>query len=418
MHRWVSNLRKATRLVGFRAAVFSLAGIGIAIAAWVISFIAPSGFGPEIGQDSVNTILQILASSMLAVTTFSLTTMVSAYAGASSSGTPRSTQLLILDRASQNALSTFIGAFSYSIVGIIVLSSKVLSPAGIALLFLGTLGVIIAVLVALLRWISFLTTFGRVPDIIDRVERAASKAMTAYADAPRCGGARWTPVPSEARAVRATTDGYVTDLHASDLQALAEWQDLQIWVRARPGMTVAEGEVLAHVQGEYDEAIETQLRESFDVSAHRTFDSDARLGLIALSEVASKALSPGINDPGTAIGSLRAIERVLRIAQGTNHDEEITRPRIRMQTISAEDFVTDGLRPTARDGASVVEVSVRLQREIGRLVASAPDAEWELALLRESTEALARSRAAMVIDSDIEQVRAVHLAAVRGQQAD
>lgn len=417
MHRWVTNLRKATRLVGFRAAVFSLAGIGIAVAAWLISFIAPSGFGPEIGQDSVNTILQILASSMLAVTTFSLTTMVSAYAGASSSGTPRSTQLLILDRTSQNALSTFIGAFSYSIVGIIVLSSKVLSPAGIALLFLGTLGVIVAVLVALLRWISFLTTFGRVPDIIDRVENAATTAMREYAQAPRCGASAWSPVPADARSLRATSDGYVTDLHVSDLQDLAEWKDLEIWVRARPGATVAEGEVLAHVRGEYDDAIETQLRESFTIDAHRTFDNDPRLGLIALSEVASKALSPGINDPGTAIGVLRSLERVLRIAQGADAAAEVTRPRLRMSVIAPADFITDGLRPTARDGASNVEVSVRLQREIARLVTSAPDAEWELALLRESAEALARSESAMALAVDIDHVRAAHLQAVRGGAA-
>ena len=417
MHRWISNLRKATRFVGFRAAVFSLAGIGIAVAAWLISFIAPNGFGPEIGQDSVNTILQILASSMLAVTTFSLTTMVSAYAGASSSGTPRSTQLLILDRTSQNALSTFIGAFAFSIVGIIVLSSKVLSAAGIALLFLGTLGVIVAVLVALLRWISFLTTFGRVPDIIDRVEKAATTAMRAYAEAPLCGASAWTAPPGDARQVLATTDGYVTDLHIEDLQALAEWKDLDIWVRLRPGMTVSEGEALAYVRGEYDEAIENQLRESFRVDAHRTFDDDPRLGLIALSEVGSKALSPGINDPGTAIGVLRALERVLSVAQHADHDAEVTRPRIRMAPIAPEDFITDGLRPIARDGASTVEVSVRLQREIARLVASAQDAEWELALLRESAEALARCEAAMALAADVDHVRAAHLRAVRGGAA-
>lgn len=414
MHRWIANLRRATRLVGFRAAVFSLAGIGIAVAAWLISFIAPSGFGPEIGQDSVSTILQILASSMLAVTTFSLTTMVSAYSGASTSGTPRSTQLLILDRTSQNALSTFIGAFAYSIVGIIVLSSKVLSPAGVALLFLGTLCVIVAVLVALLRWISFLTTFGRVPDIMDRLESAATKAMRDYATAPRAGAAAWTSPPEDARRVLATSDGYVTDLHVDDLQALAEWKDLDIWVHLRPGMTVSEGEALAHVRGEYDEAIETQLRESFTVEPHRTFDKDPRLGLIGLSEVASKALSPGINDPGTAIGVLRALERVLSVAQGTDHHAEVTRPRVRMQIISPEDFVVDALRPTARDGASMVEVSVRLQREIARLVAGAKDAEWEIALLRESAEALARCESAMSLDADIEHVRAAHLQAVRG----
>lgn len=415
MRRWLTQLRTATRFVGFRATLFTLGGMGIAVAAWGLSVLVPDAIGLDIGQDSVSTILQILASSMLAVTTFSLSTMVSAYAGASSSGTPRSTQLLIMDRTSQNALSTFIGAFAYSIVGIIVLSSKVLSDAGIALLFIGTLAVIAAVLVGMLRWISFLTTFGRMPDIIDRVEKAATKAMRTYAAAPRGGAEPWTPPASDARAIASSEDGYVLDVSISDLQMIAEWRDVKIWVVARPGASVSEGEPLVYALGDPDEELEKAVRDSFIVGAHRTFDSDPRLGLIALSEVASKALSPGINDPGTAIGSLRAIERVLRVAQTADADATVRYPRIRMQRISPEDFVTDGLRPTARDGASMVEVAVRLQREITRLVESAPDAEWELTLLREAAQALARSEAAMSLDSDVEHVRAAHLQAVRGR---
>lgn len=411
MRRWLTNLRQATRLVGFRAAMFSLAGIGIAIAAWIVSFAAPDNFGLEIGQDSVSTILQILASSMLAVTTFSLTTMVSAYSGASTSGTPRSTQLLILEPTSQNALSTFIGAFAYSIVGIIVLSMKVLSPAGIALLFLGTLAVTVTVLVALLRWISFLTTFGRVPDIIDRVEKAATSAMKAYAQDPSCGASAWTEPPPHARPILSDADGYVTDLHVTDLQAVAKVLDLELWVEVRPGATIAEGEPLAYVVGDGD-GLDAVVRDSFGIDAHRTFDNDPRIGLIALSEVASKALSPGINDPGTAIDTLRAIERVLRIAQTADAEAEVTRPRLHLRSISAEDFVIDGLRPVSRDGAGMVEVAVRLQREIARLVENAPDAAWADALTVLSADAVLRSESAMTLEADILAVRSAHRQAV------
>lgn len=408
MHRLWTQLRAATRFVGFRATIFSLGGVGIAVAAWIVSILVPYGFGLEIGQDSVSTILQILASSMLAVTTFSLTTMVSAYSAASTSGTPRSTQLLITDRTSQNALSTFIGAFAYSIVGIIVLSMKVLSDVGVVLLFLGTLIVIVTVLVALLRWISFLTRFGRVPDIIDRVERAAGAAMGSYADAPTCGAAQWSPVDAAARPVHAEDDGYLTVLHIADLHAIAERRGLDIWVAVRPGATVAAGEVLAHVFGDQAEDAEGEVRACFGLAAHRTFDNDPRLGLIALSEVASKALSPGINDPGTAIDVLRAIERVLRTAQSARADDEPRYPSIRMREIDPADFVIDGLRPTARDGAGMVEVAVRLQREIARLVETAPSARWRDALQREAADAVQRSAAAMALDADVVAVRQAH----------
>ncbi|MFV0535501.1 MAG: DUF2254 domain-containing protein [Cumulibacter sp.] len=408
MYRWWTQFRAATRFVGFRATVFSLCAIGIAAVAWLVSLIAPSGFGWEIGQDAVSTILQILASSMLAVTTFSLTTMVSAYSAASTSGTPRSTQLLILDRTSQNALSTFIGAFAYSIVGIIALAMKILSDAGVVVLFLGTLLVVVTMLVTLLRWISFLTKFGRVSDITDRVERAATQSMSAYVEAPTLGAAPWSSLDIDARPIAATADGYVTDLHIAYLHAIAEKNAVDVWVMARPGATVSGGEALVYVTGKPDAEFDDAVRKCFGIGAHRTFDNDPRLGPIALSEVASKALSTGINDPGTAIDVMRATERVLRLAQSTAVESDVRFPRIRVREICAQDFVTDGLRPIARDGASTVEVSVRMQREMARLLENAPDADWAAALRSERADALARSESAMAFAGDIVEVRESH----------
>src|SRR5690606_18319262 len=147
----------------------TIAGIVLAMSAPLLSGLIPEGLSNAFGNDAAGTLLQILASSMLAVTTFSLTTMVSAYSTATQIGTPRSIQLLIADRTSQNALSTYVGAFAFSIVGIIALSIGVYSDSERAFLLLGTILVIAMVLVTLLRWISFLTIFGRMSDIIDRV---------------------------------------------------------------------------------------------------------------------------------------------------------------------------------------------------------------------------------------------------------
>ena len=60
---------------------------------------------------------------MLAVTTFSLNVMTSAYGSAANNVTPRATRLLREDPVTQNVLSTFIGSFLFSIVGIVVLKT-------------------------------------------------------------------------------------------------------------------------------------------------------------------------------------------------------------------------------------------------------------------------------------------------------
>lgn len=64
---------------------------------------------PQISMESVETLLSIMASSMLVIATFAVGSMVAAYASASTGATPRSIPLVIADDVTQNALSAFKG---------------------------------------------------------------------------------------------------------------------------------------------------------------------------------------------------------------------------------------------------------------------------------------------------------------------
>jgi hypothetical protein len=60
-------------------------------------------------------------------------------------------------------------------------------------------------------------------------------------------------------------------------------------------------EPLAWTTWQPKEDEETRLSSAFLVGPDRSFKQDPRFGMIVLSEIASRALSPGVNDPGTAI---------------------------------------------------------------------------------------------------------------------
>lgn len=405
MTRWLDALQQATRGIWFRATAYTVAAVLLCVLAWVVSQFLPERIAVELGQDSVSQILSILASSMLAVTTFSLTTMVSAYSSAASAGTPRSTQLFLADRTSQNALSTFVGAFAFSVVGIVALSLDVYSEIGRTVLFVGSVLVVVAVLVSLLRWIGFLTVFGRMADVIDRVEKAAREAMEEYCRSPRLGASRWVEPPEGAHAVCADMPGYVIRIDVERLQGVAAEADVTVWVHARPGARASEVSALLSTSRPVSDAVGERLRRAFVIAHHRSFTQDPRLGLIALSEISSKGLSPGVNDPGTAIEVLSALERVLEVAQRADPDPEVAHDRVHLAEITVHDLVVDAFRPTARDGAAVVEVGVRLQKELGTLMANAPGPEWRTALAAAATEAKQRAEAALDHDADRDEVR-------------
>ncbi len=118
MPRWQWLIAQLTRRLWVRATLIGGLGILAALLAAVVEPYIPWELPGQIGVESVESLLTILASSMLTVTTFSLTTMVSAYSSATNNITPRATRLLIEDRSTQTVLSTFVGSFFSELSGL------------------------------------------------------------------------------------------------------------------------------------------------------------------------------------------------------------------------------------------------------------------------------------------------------------
>lgn len=378
------------RQVWVRAALFTIIGVAIALLAGFVGPLLPFSVAIDLGQNAVDSLLQIIATAMLTVSTFSVTAMVTAFSSATTTATPRSTPLLIADTTSQNAVSTFVGAFTYSLVGIVALSTGYYTEQGRTILFIGTLVVIAIVVFTLLRWIAHLSTFGRMADVIDRVEKAATTAVEQYATSPTLGARALAVVPPRARAVHADEVGYVTHLDVAALDRLADAHDLHVYVAAAPGRIADARTPLAHVVGRLDDDAVGAVRAAFRLEHHRTYEQDPRFGVIALAEIGSRALSPATNDPGTAIEVIAALQRVLTRALAIEPAPEVRFPRVSVAPTPLRDLIADAFRPLARDGAADVEVQVRLQKCLASLAASAPHRAEEF---RDAGRAaLARSR--------------------------
>lgn len=107
--------------------VLSITGVFIARAA---DHFGLATYVPNISEGSLESLLDIISSSMLVMATFAVGSMVSAYASASRTATPRSFVLVVADDVSQNALSSFIGAFIFSIVALVALKNDYYDHAG------------------------------------------------------------------------------------------------------------------------------------------------------------------------------------------------------------------------------------------------------------------------------------------------
>lgn len=369
-------LVRMTRRLWFSAALYALVGVGTALLGALLRPWLPEGMATRIGASAVGNILGILASSMLAVTTFSLSTMVSAYSTAGSSATPRAAILLVEDSIAQRALATFIGVFLFSVVGLIALSTGVYGGSGRLVLFGVTIVMIVVIVVTLLRWIEQLSHLGRVAETIDRVERAARHALQDRAEAPTLGAADWTEPTADTVALHGEHVGYVAHVDLAALQSVADDHELTVWVMASPGHFATPGQPLARLSRTVGPEVRARLRDAFVIGDQRDFAQDPRFGLVVLTEVAQRALSPAVNDPGTAIDVIGTVTRLLcdwaasaRQAAGEGHRPRPAprHARVHLHTLDPRDLLEDVYAPLARDSAGLLEVAIRLHKSLATL---------------------------------------------------
>ncbi|MBU1345517.1 MAG: DUF2254 domain-containing protein [Alphaproteobacteria bacterium] len=403
MNRWLFWWRNVRREMWVRASLYAGTGVAAALLAVFAAPWVPEEVAERLGGESVSSILTILASSLLGVATFSAGAMVTAYTAVSQAATPRVAALVTSDKEVQQALATFVGAFLYAIVAVTAVNAHYYGQEGRAILFLFSLGVVCLVAFRLLAWINRLSSLARVGHMIDLAEEQARTALKDRRKSPYLGGR-----PGHIAAaftILADETGYVQNVDPARLQAVAEDQDCNVEILAAPGAYVRCGDPVAAIsRGDCDEEGCDDFRSAFAIGGQRSFDQDPRFGLIVLGEIAGKALSPGVNDPGTAIQVMGAAVRALDewAALAPDDAEEVRYPRVWAPRIDDDDLVADVFGPPARYGAGDVAVAVRLQKLLHKLARD--KGPMAAAARRQAKEALERSRLALPLPADVAQV--------------
>ncbi len=366
---------------------------------------------PDISTDSIEALLTIMSSSMLVIATFAVGSMLSAYTSADTNSTPRSFSLVVADDVSQNALSTFVGAFIFSIVALVAISNGYYDKAGRFAIFLFTLFSLAVVVLTFVRWVDQIARLGRRGNTMSKLEAATAAALQRRRVMPNLRGVPPRGDPTDGTPVYAATIGYVQRVDVPALQDYAEQRQVTIVLAAQPGKLVLPGRVLAYVRGNVGDLDcadhPSPIEKAFLIGKERTFDEDPRFGLVVLSEVASKALSPAINDPGTALGVITTQVRLLSKWSEPLGEHELQAPtceRVEVPPLDVPAMLDDAFGAIARDGAAQIEVAGRLQQALQSLACSASMRGPALAFSR---RALLYGEAALAVSNDLDQLRAL-----------
>ncbi|MGJ8645172.1 MAG: DUF2254 domain-containing protein [Luteolibacter sp.] len=359
-----SRLWVKPSIMGF-AAVLWVSG------AYLVSDKLPDKLLADIDGKVLINLLGIMASTMLTVATFSVAAMVSAYSAVSTTATPRATRILMQDRTTQNSLTAFLSAFIYSIVALVAISvAPYYGIGGRFLLFVGYAAMVFWVLVSFIKWVDRVSKLGRMGDTLEHVERSCKEAFGSSETMCTLGAKMAEGDTPEGVRVMSDYIGYVQNIDIAALDEIASELETTIRAIERPGAFVGPTDSLAAVadQDELDDEMTERIKGCFQLGDTRRVGSDPRFGLILLSEIADRALSPAVNDPGTAIAVLGIQSRLMEDWKcHLSSENEVKYENVEVKPLDPEDLLDDAFTAISRDGAAFFEVGSRIQKSLAVL---------------------------------------------------
>ncbi len=352
----------------FYPALCSLLSVIAVLGASMVNTVVPPYVVPAIDIGMLNSLLTVIAMTMLTISTFSLSILHSTFSFTSSNASPRATEVLVTDNKAHEAISAFIAAFIFALVAIMALGLGYYNDSGRLTLLLEIIGVLAFVILAFLRWLRTLSLFGRLDYVVDRVEDVADAALRDYRKEPYLGCRPGPDAAPPGTPLYAEGTGYVQDVDRGTLNALAERLGATIHVRVRSGMRAHPALPVAVLSGAFP--LDTGQRRlaagAFPLGRDRILARDPGFGLKILAEIAQRALSN--NDPGTAVRAVDAAERVLMAHFGKQANieqtEQIAFPHLTLAPLHLEQTVENTFSAIAGHATQHPDVMARLREAL------------------------------------------------------
>ncbi len=340
-----------------------------------------------IDSQAIRSLLGIIAGSMITVTSIAFSITIVSLTMASSQFGPRLMRNFMMDRVTQVVLGMFTSNFVFCILVFcaISLNQNYHFTPGITLLW-----ALIMTLVSVGFLIHFIHHVAKsiqadsvVDDVYSELQSNIDKFFPQYAqDNEWRPQLRTQPLDSDGyehkHPLRASRSGYVQLIDFHSLLKLLVAHDLRIEMLFSAGNYVHKGGVFAKLfsRNEKFDAGEVDIEKHFVLGAKRTPIQDPEFAVHQLVEIALRALSPGINDPYTAMVCVDKLGSVLcdltnrQFPSVEKKDDEGT-VRIHCKSLCFKDIgraAFDQIRQHAKDH---VAITIRLLASLHQIAIQA-----------------------------------------------
>jgi len=363
------------------------------------------------GATGARTLLGVVASSTIGVagTVFSIT--IAALAIAAGQMGPRLLRNFTRDRGNQVTLGVFLGTFSYALM---VLRSVRSQSEGD---FIPHFSLGVAILLALVCVATLVYFVGHMAGRInvDTVVELVSEDLSAAIKRLTTDESQPAPPDSDfwrqARILTNPGRGYLQHLASDQLADWAAEHQTSILLLVRPGDYVFPGVPIAVMTPRVDGA-EAAIRNATALATERKSSDDLEFAVRQLVEVAVRALSPGINDPYTAISVLDRLGAALckvaplRLRNGVYVRAD--RPVLVVPSIEYAGLVDAMFHMIRQNAAGKPSVIIHIMEVLTAIATCESDPVRVATLQRHADLALVAAEHNISTPDDLEAVRASH----------
>ena len=371
---------------------------GLVFARLILQFEMASGWVGTADPDSVRAVLGTLAGSIFTFIVFVCSSLLLVVQLASAQLTPRMIGVLFSDSVTKVTLALFVFTFSFALSVLVRIGNS--APPLAANIAGWSAAACVCVFIYLIDHIGKLlrptgalhSVASRAHKVIDTVyPRRLQDGFSASVEVTTLSG------KTVMRTVASPRDGVILALNVDGIVALAARHASIVELVPQVGNYVAPGDALFRIYEGADFPLE-KLSQAIAIGPERTMEQDPAFALRVIVDIASKGLSPAINDPTTAVLAIDRLQHLLRHLGRRHLDDAKVRDatgRVRLiyRTPNWEDFVSLAVTEIRQFGGASIQVTRRLRGMLENLIRTLPEGRTaalrqELKMLKKSAERL------------------------------
>jgi uncharacterized membrane protein len=396
---WLQHYR-IRHYLGNSIWIFPMLSTVVAIAAFRLlhHIELEAGWVSDVDPDTARTVLGTMASALFTAIVFICSALLVAVQLASAQLTPRIIGIVFRDPVAKVSLTILAFTFTFTLAALLRITAVVpLLTARIAaydcLVSLGAFFYLIDHLGHALR------PSGALRVVAKLGRKVIASVYPDHLSDPQHGAARddsrvLDEEPSST--ITSTKDGVVLAFDVQGLTIMAQRADCVVEMIPQVGDHLAMADPLFRVYKRSGMDTAEVLDRSVAVGQERTLEQDPTFAFRIMVDIASKALSPAINDPTTAVLALDQIHHLLRDVGNRNLDtgqvrDSTGRLRLVYRTPNWDDFVRLAVTEIRHFGCESIQVARRLRAMLENLIQTLPESRrsllrQELTLLHRSAE--------------------------------